>query len=421
MKDYPAPNHCRYFNELAALAHSGTLMDGETVQLKEHLQACDECRGVYQQYLLLAREGIPLLAGRYANQDQGQVWDEDVAWARLLARVQAVKRRDGVGPAAPLWDLLQSNLLGRPVAWALAVCFVVLTGLVTYRLETHTQILAKQLRPRSENSLSNRPGQSDSSADDLLRSDATKILKLQEEISRRDQEITNLRAMLRPLKTRTAELASANDALNVQLRTISEQRDALRNELRDAERSNQETKAQLAGLRSERDSQLLRTASLESKVDELSAANRDQERRLQDDEQFLASDRDIRELMGARKLYIADVFDVDSGSHTQKRFGRIFYTQGKSLLFYAFDLDRPNAGAFQAWGRRDADDKKPLNLGIFYKDSETNHRWVLRFDDPKQLAEIDSVFVTIEPNGGSKKPTGKCFLYALLREPANHP
>jgi hypothetical protein len=46
---------------------------------------------------------------------------------------------------------------------------------------------------------------------------------------------------------------------------------------------------------------------------------------------------------------------------------------------------------------------------------------VLRFDDPKQLAEIDAVFVTIEPRGGSHKPTSKPFLYALLRKEVNHP
>ena len=54
-------------------------------------------------------------------------------------------------------------------------------------------------------------------------------------------------------------------------------------------------------------------------------------------------------------------------------------------------------------------------------DSESNRRWVLRLDDPKQLAEIDAVFVTVEPQGGSQKPTGKPFLYALLRREANHP
>ena len=129
--------------------------------------------------------------------------------------------------------------------------------------------------------------------------------------------------------------------------------------------------------------------------------------------------------MGARKLYIADVFDVDSGSRMRKPFGRVFYTQGKSLIFYAFDLDRQpglnNASTFQAWGRKETHRAQPLNLGILYMDSESSRRWVLRFDDPEQLAEIDAVFVTVEPHGGSQKPTGKPLLYALLRKEANHP
>jgi hypothetical protein len=173
---------------------------------------------------------------------------------------------------------------------------------------------------------------------------------------------------------------------------------------------------------------VLRTTSLESKIDELSASSHDQERRLKDDEQFLSSDRDIRELMGARKLYIADVFDVDSGSRTRKPFGRVFYTESKSLIFYAFDLDHEpgvkNASAFQVWGQRDfesGEKNRATNLGILYMDSESNRRWVLRLEDPKQLAEIDAVFVTVEPHGGSQKPTGKPFLYALLRKEANHP
>jgi hypothetical protein len=119
---------------------------------------------------------------------------------------------------------------------------------------------------------------------------------------------------------------------------------------------------------------------------------------------------------------------VDSGSRTRKAFGRVFYTQNKSLIFYAFDLDRQpgvkNASAFQVWGQRDAESgskSHPMNLGILYMDSESNRRWVLRWDDPKQLAEIDAVFVTVEPHGGSQKPTGKPFLYALLRKEANHP
>jgi anti-sigma-K factor RskA len=59
-------------------------------------------------------------------------------------------------------------------------------------------------------------------------------------------------------------------------------------------------------------------------------------------------------------------------------------------------------------------------LGILYIDNQSNHRWALRFDDPQKLAEIDAMFVTVEPHGGSAKPTGKPFLYALLRKEANH-
>jgi anti-sigma-K factor RskA len=58
---------------------------------------------------------------------------------------------------------------------------------------------------------------------------------------------------------------------------------------------------------------------------------------------------------------------------------------------------------------------------MLYLDSETNRRWILRSDDPQTLAEIDAVFVTVEPRGGSAKPTGKPFLFAMLLKQANHP
>ena len=36
-------------------------------------------------------------------------------------------------------------------------------------------------------------------------------------------------------------------------------------------------------------------------------------------------------------------------------------------------------------------------------------------------SEIDGIFVTIEPNGGSSKPSGKSLLFAYLRVDPNHP
>jgi hypothetical protein len=58
--------------------------------------------------------------------------------------------------------------------------------------------------------------------------------------------------------------------------------------------------------------------------------------------------------MGARDLYVAEVYDVLKNGETQKPYGRVFYTKGKSLIFYAYDLDRQTelkqASTFQAWG-----------------------------------------------------------------------
>jgi hypothetical protein len=142
-------------------------------------------------------------------------------------------------------------------------------------------------------------------------------------------------------------------------------------------------------------------------------------------EELLAHDRDIRDLMSARDLYIAEVYDVAKTGETNKPYGRVFYTKGKSLLFYAYDLDQQaglkKASTFQAWGRRGTGQEQPVNLGIFFEDSVTNKRWVVKSQDSKTLEQIDAVFVTVEPNGGSRRPSSKPLLFAYLRIHPNHP
>jgi hypothetical protein len=138
----------------------------------------------------------------------------------------------------------------------------------------------------------------------------------------------------------------------------------------------------------------------------------------------LAHDRDIREVIGARELYMADVHDV-SGKGTAKTYGRVFYTKGKRLIFYAFDLDAvpgvQTASSFQAWGRRGPDRQEAHSLGVFNEDNVSKKRWVLKADDPRSLEDIDAIFVTVEPNGGSPHPSGKRLLFAYLQITPNHP
>jgi hypothetical protein len=168
-----------------------------------------------------------------------------------------------------------------------------------------------------------------------------------------------------------------------------------------------------------------RAKTLDAKVEDLNRLLRDREASLDQKDELLSHDRDIRELMGARDLYVAEVYDVARSGETQKPYGRVFYTKGKSLIFYAYDLDRQSeiqrASTFQAWGRRGPEREQAINLGVFYEDSAAKKRWILKCDDPKTLAQIDAVFVTIEPNGGSHKPSGKSLLFAYLRVDPNHP
>jgi hypothetical protein len=181
----------------------------------------------------------------------------------------------------------------------------------------------------------------------------------------------------------------------------------------------------------ERDENARQAAALEAKVNELTQLVTTREQTLNEKEaqvskqqELLEHDRDIRELMGARELYMADVYDV-SGKGTDTTYGRVFYTRGKRLIFYAFDLDTQpgiqNASTFQAWGRKGPDKHEARSLGIFYEDNASKKRWILKAEDPKALADIDAVFVTVEPHGGSQRPTGKQLLFAYLRISPNHP
>ena len=126
---------------------------------------------------------------------------------------------------------------------------------------------------------------------------------------------------------------------------------------------------------------------MESKVNGLNDLLRDREVALEEKDELLAHDRDIRDLMGARDLYIAEVYDVARTGETQKPYGRVFYTRGKSLIFYAYDLDQAaairKANAFQAWGLRGSDRQNALNLGVFYQDNGSKKRWILKCDDPE--------------------------------------
>jgi len=263
-------------------------------------------------------------------------------------------------------------------------------------------------------------------AEQKLAANSRDTAALEDRAGKAERNLTELQTLKAAVEAKAQDLDGRNRQQSASLAALSTEREALHLKLRDAENTVQKAGQELKASQEERQKELLRGTNLETQVDRLSAQLREREAASQRQGEYLASDRDVRELMGARQLYIADVFDVDAQGKTRKPFGRVFYTRGKSLLFYAFDLDREpgyrEAKAFQAWGRPGSSQTTPVSLGIFYMDNESNRRWALKFDDPKVLDEINAVFVTVEPKGGSKKPTNKPFLQAYLHTaPPNHP
>jgi predicted RNase H-like nuclease (RuvC/YqgF family) len=256
------------------------------------------------------------------------------------------------------------------------------------------------------------------------------ILKAQ--LAGRDRVIAELRRQVENQSAALNETKSAQTSLEQSLQgdeaekqQVVQERSSLSQQLDATQSSLRKTQTELDSLRQQRSQDQSRAESLEAQIRDLHGQLRDQEQAVGKQEELLAHDRDIRELMGARDLYIAEVYDVARDGQTQKAYGRVFYTKGKSLIFYAYDLDQQpglrNASTFQAWGSHGPDRQQATSLGVFYQDNLAKKRWVLKFDDPKKLEQIDAVFVTVEPNGGSHKPSGKPLLFAYLKVDPNHP
>lgn len=260
---------------------------------------------------------------------------------------------------------------------------------------------------------------------DSLGTGAMEVRSLNQNVRRLSTEVEEWKGLQSKTTDDLRQKSLLINALQSDLASKAAERDAIGRKLETTEAELSNVRLHFDSLRQQHSQELLRTASLEGEIEELSSDLREAESNVKQKEQFLASDRDIRELMGARELYIADVFDVESSGDKRKAYGRVFYTKSKSLIFYAFDLDQQpkvrDASIFQAWGRRGVGDKRPLNMGVFYLDNQANRRWVLKFEDPQALAQLDAVFVTVEPHGGSKEPSGRQLLFASLRTTPNHP
>ena len=397
------------FVALCALFPSGELTEEEWALLQVHLAYCDSCRLAFREYQQLARDVMPAVAvssyQETGNKAEASSFSVEAAEQRLMSQLSSVPGGDTLPRRRIPWKtstgLIAAGLVG-------VAC---LLGLRLMRSKTKPATpVATVVHP--ESSKPPVPGNEQTDLKPALELARHQVATLQQQLSAAEDRYRQSSSVVSDIKQQL-------EAEQEQRKTLGEEKNALSQQLVAAQ-----TEAQSLRDRSTVANQMPppQTAALEAKVHDLSAALEEKDRMLALDKEFLAHDREIRDLIGARNLYIADIYDVAQNGKTAKPFGRIFYTKDKSLVFYGYDLDK-QAGlkqsvAFQAWGS--GDDKQNVSLGLFYQD-DTHKRWVLRFNDTRTLARLNTVFVTAEPQGGSAKPTGKPLLFAYLQAQPNHP
>jgi anti-sigma factor RsiW len=431
------------FLELCALATTGSLSAEERRRLREHLPTCPDCRETITQYETVIAKAIPPLASDLTSldpTDNSAHWSLEEAEASLFARLkrEEVAAEIDAGketPPAPkspqLFQIKTSpaDTLWRHVWWqyAAGLLLVAALGVSVYRIgirrgaETAARYSPLQVLPSSQPSVISHPDQP-----------ANRVNAASDPTHRNEKEMSELRVQLDDRSAEISRLKAQQAQLEKDLSDKEADRSRLVQDRADVARQLELAQANLQVIQQKLDSatgqgsqDAARMLALQERITELTTSLHERDQEVAREQELLEHDRDIRNLMGSRDLYIAEVYDVAKTGDTQKAFGRVFYTKGKSLIFYAYDLDQQRgiqtASSFQAWGRRGPEREHAVNLGIFYQDNANTKRWVLKSNDPKTLAQIDAVFVTVEPNGGSSHPSGKSLLFAYLRIEPNHP
>lgn len=413
-----------YFVELCALSTSGVLSAEEWRLLGEHLASCAGCRELKAQYDCVVITTIPSLAPDSAQAEQGSAsdsWSLERAEASLMARID----RENISPdihLEPSSSVSKWRHVRRLYLAAAGILFVAAAA-VGYRIDVrHGRNTATVTAPQIPLPRSTQLGFDQSAA---TVSPALEEGKRHADNTELQRQLQARRLEVAGLKEQQSSLEDALSERNADLDRTAQERADLDRQLSLEQSNIQSLQAKLAVLAGQQSKDAAQSQALQAQVSDLNSSLEAKDREIAQNEDLLNHDRDIRNLIGARDLYIAEIYDVAKTGVTQKPFGRVFYTKGKSLVFYAYDLDQQpgvkRASTFQAWGRRGIDQQHDVNLGIFYQDDQNKNRWILKSNDPVTLAQIDAVFVTVEPNGESSKPSGKPLLFTYLRMTPNHP
>jgi hypothetical protein len=398
------------YEALCALAAGGLLEHTEFAEFQAHMMECTDCRSAYKELSRLVTMELPQ-ADRPLRQKMAAMRAKPLPYARQRflrrARAEGLVFSPEV-ETATAWR----PWYFRPVAVLAPVAALVLlaVGLEGYHFRQTPDTAQTKDTAATEHIAELERENSALSAN---------LSRLNESLLADQREMKNLRAQVANENPRrngdpAQGEAERSSSRGVQLLNEAPNQEKLLADARDeAARNNQVRVNDEATIVD----QLARITELTNKL-RIASATLDQER------QLAAAGSDIRELMASRQLHVIDVRDTDPNGNPSSAFGRVFLTEGKSLTFYAFDLNEDRVvnakRTFQVWALPETTKSSARSLGFLRADAKAPGRWVLKVENPELVKAISSVFVTVEPTAGGKQPSGQKMLFAYLGE-ANHP
>jgi len=399
------------YEELSALAASGQASPDELADLRSHLEGCPSCRSATYDFTQISAQGLSQLAAKRLRCEIPSGMTQ-----RFVARARSegieISRENVVPMARP-------RRMGAFAGVCAVAAVIVLAAFLVIARQKSLPIAAS---PQHNTT----PPVGTSSSDASLQKGQNQDAEIQRKLVSTEADIAVMATAIRKQRGELESLGEANGSLASRLANEERENATIRSEKAHLE-------ARIAGLetdveksKSDKNTSDAVVALEESELRNLRSKLAAQEAALGQQEDLAARGSDVRDLVVARNLHIIDVHDRDGNGKSQRSFGRIFYTEGKSLIFYAYDLADPRKVdakvSFCVWGERLGAEKPISSLGVFHSDDAKDGRWVLTFDDPNVLAQINSVFVTVESSRKTiREPGGKRILFAFLGDRPNHP
>jgi len=441
------PNRHGRYEEMCALAATAQLGGKEMSELNAHISTCDSCREFLWSLGQVSVQVMPLLAENGAP--AADIVPPDGMRDRFLSRLVSEELLNGVngGPrlhpfllrkppsstlgeeqggkqprhVEPVLSGQNSRLFGSLSRSAAVMTLCAIVGTAVFYAGVWKGRHTPQQPTQAQRTVASAPNSSVSDADSLSQLEGKKsqpestLAKLKQELSASQSEKQSLSDELTTAKDKLA-------ALTIQGKSASEHSST---EL-------QEAQNKVATLQSRGEALSERLAESEVKLGIQKQMREDLAAKLDTTEEELRRHNDLKsaklelgDLVATRNLHIVDVYDADSSGKRDHSFGRVFYVEGKSLVFYAYDLDAPGQFkanvVFHVWGEKAGVKEVAHSLGILHKDDGQN-RWAMTFDDPSVLVKINSAFVTTEvASKQHNEPHGKKILYAYWGNQPNHP